>query len=64
MSDSIVMNGPPFRTLGGWSLPARPVGEDDVALLARPLREGHTGVFLPVTHRLAEDSSLASCERF
>lgn len=48
----------------GRSLPARPVGENDVTLLTRPLCKGHTGVFLPVTHRLTEDGSLAACKRF
>ena len=40
--------------------PTRPVGEDDVALLRRPLSEGHTCVFLPVTHRLTENGSLTA----
>lgn len=34
--------------------PTWSVGEDNVALLLRPLNKGHAGVFLPVPHGLAE----------
>lgn len=40
--------------------PTWSVGEDNIALLLRPLNEGHTGVLLPVPHGLAEYSPLAA----
>lgn len=43
--------------------PTRSVGEDNIALLLRPLYKGHTGVFLPVTHGLAEDCPLAAWKK-
>lgn len=45
-----------------WALnsPTRSVGEHNVALFSRPLSEGYTSVFLPVTHRLTENRSLTA----
>lgn len=40
--------------------PTWSVGEDNIALLLRPLNKGHTGVFLPVPHGLAEYSPLVA----
>lgn len=42
------------------SLPTRSIGEDNVALLSRPVDEGYTGVLLPVTHCLAKNGSLTA----
>lgn len=40
--------------------PTRSVSENNIAFFSRPLCERHTSVFLPVTHRLTENGSLAA----
>lgn len=40
--------------------PTRSVGENNIAFFSRPLCERYTSVFFPVTHRLAENGSLAA----
>lgn len=46
------------------NLPTWPDGKDDVALLRASFHEGHASVFLPVTHGLLENGSLAACRAF
>lgn len=40
--------------------PTRSVGENNITFFSRPLCERHTSVFLPVTHGLTENGSLAA----
>ncbi len=42
------------------NLPTRPDSKDDVALFCASFNECHTSVFLPVTHGLLENGSLAT----
>lgn len=45
---------------GEWNLPTRSVGENNIAFFSCPLCKCYTSVFLPVTHCLTENGSLAA----
>lgn len=49
-----------YKDIENFHLPTWPDGKDDVAFLCAPINKGHTGIFLPVTHSLFENGSLAA----